>query len=100
MAKQSLKQQARRTVQEALAAKQKERAERDRRQGELAVEVVSALAERDEVAASCERVAAAAVRSLTGEGLTISDVAELCGEQVDVKELQRLARLESEPSKG
>ena len=100
MAKQALKQAARIRVQEALAAKQKERLERERRQAALAIDVLTAVAERDEAIARTEAAAAASVRSLLGEGLSVAEVVELCGGQVDAKEVQRLSRIEADPAKA
>jgi hypothetical protein len=100
MAKQALKQAARIRVQEALAAKQKERLERERRQAALAIDVLTAVAEREEAIARTEAAAAASVRSLLGEGLSVAEVVELCGGQVDAKEVQRLSRIEADPAKA
>lgn len=98
MARQALKQDARRRVSEALSAKQKERLETERRQASLAVDLLAALAERDEAVHAAEQQAAAALRGLLSEHLSLVEVAELCGGQVHVKELTRLARiLTSEP---
>lgn len=93
MAKQGVRQAARRRVQEALATKQKERVARDRRHGDLAVTLLAALAERDKAVTKSEAVAAVAVRSLVDDGLSLSEVGELCGGSLIVKELQRLAKL-------
>lgn len=100
MAKQALKQAARIKVQEALAVKQKERLERERRQAGLAIDVLTAIAERDEAIARTEADAAAAVRSLLGEGLSVAEVVELCSDQVDVKEVQRLSRIGVDPARA
>ena len=99
MAKQALKQAARIKVQEALAAKQKERLERERRQAALAIDVLTAVGERDEGIARTEAAAAAAIRSLLGEGLSVAEVVELCSDQVDVKEVQRLSRIGADPAR-
>lgn len=92
MAKQALRQDARRRVAEALAAKQKERLEREKRHAELAVEVLTAIAERDETIARTEKAAGDAIRTLLGERLNVPEIAALCGGQLHVKELQSLSR--------
>lgn len=96
MVRQGLKQDARRRVTEALSAKQKERLERERRQAGLAVEILTALAERDEAIQSAELQAAGAVRALLAERVSVAEIAELCGGQLDGKELTRLSRISSE----
>jgi len=98
--KQAVRQDARRQVREALDARRKARLHTERRQAELAVAVLSAIAERDDVIAATDRAAAAAVRSLLGEGLELADIGVLCGGTLDVKELQRLAKLPVAESEG
>lgn len=93
MVRQGLKQDARRRVTEALSARQKERVEQERQQAALAVDLLAALAERDEAIQSAEQQAADAVRALLAERLSITEIAELCGGQLDTKELTRLSRI-------
>lgn len=81
---------------EALSARHKERLERERRQAGLAVEILTALAERDEAIRSAEQQAAVAVGALLAERLSVAQIAELCGGQVGAKELTRLSRISSE----
>jgi hypothetical protein len=96
MVRQVLKQDARRRVTEALSARQKGRLERERRQAGLAVGILTALAERDEAIQVAEMQAAEAVRGLLAERLSVREIGELCGGQVDVRELTRLSRISSE----
>lgn len=96
MVRQGLKQDARRRVTEALSVKQKQRLERERHQAGLAVEILTALAERDDAIQSAEQQAAVAVRKLLAEHLGVAEIAELCGGQLEVKELTRLSRLSSD----
>lgn len=96
MAKQALKQAARSTVREALTARAKQRIERERRQEALAVCLLSALAERDEAVAAAERAAAGPLQQLLADGLSVADVAAVCGGRIHLKELGRLAKLEVE----
>lgn len=90
--KQTVRQGARRKVAEALAAKRAERAEREKLLSDAAVELLTALAERDEAVAEAERVAGAAVKRMLDQGLTMSEVAEYCGGELDAKDLTRLSR--------
>lgn len=94
MSRQALKQDARRRVTETLSVSQKERLEKERRQADLAVDVLAALAARDGAIEAAERRASAAVRGLLGEHLSFLEIAELCGGQVNTKELTRLSRIQ------
>lgn len=98
MVRQGLKQDARRRVTEALSARQRERVDQERRQAGLAVDLLAALAERDEAIQAAEQQAADAVRALRAEHLSVIDIADLCGGQVDAKELTRLSRISTEPA--
>lgn len=100
MVRQGLKQDARRRVTEALSARQRERVDQERRQAGLAVDLLAALAERDEAIQAAEQQAADAVRALRAERLSISDIADLCGGQVDAKELTRLSRISTERARA
>lgn len=98
MVRQGFKQDARRRVTEALSAQRKERLERERRLADLAVEILAAIAERNQAIQVAEQQAADAVRALLAEHLSIAEIADLCGGQVDVKELTRLSRIPAEPA--
>ena len=100
MAKQSLRQQARRRVNEAAAPWQKERLERERRVQAQAVDLLAALAERDHQVARTELRAGAAIRAMLADGLMLADVADWSGGEIDQKEARRLSRVETEPSVG
>ncbi len=93
MVRQGFKQDARRRVTEALSAQRKERLEQERRLATLAVDILAALAERDEAIQSAEQQAAEAVRTLLAEHLSIAEITDLCGGQIDTKELTRLSRI-------
>lgn len=93
MVRQGFKQDARRRVTEALSAQRKERLEQERRLADLAVQILAAIAERDEAVHSVEQQAADAVRALLHEHLSIAQIADLCGCQIDAKELIRLSRI-------
>lgn len=98
MVRQGFKQDARRRVTEALSAQRKERLEQERRLADLAVEILTAIAERDEAVQAAEQQAAGAVRTLLAEHLSVAEIADLCGGQIDIKELTRLSRIPPVPS--
>ena len=90
--KQSARQEARKKVQSAVAAKQAERLAKERRLSEAAIDVLTALAERDEVVTEKELAAGAAINRMVEEGLSLAEAGEYC-DGVDAKELSRLSRL-------
>lgn len=92
-AKQTVRQMARQKVTEALAAKRAERAVREKALGEAAVELLTVLAERDAAVAAADVAAAAAVKTMLGLGLSMAEVAEYCGGELDAKDVSRLSRL-------
>ncbi len=94
MSRQAMRQVARRRVQEALAAKQKEREAQERRLQSAAVAVLTALAERDAAVASAEQAAATSIAAMVREGLSLAGVADWCG-GLDIREVTRLSKLAS-----
>lgn len=94
MSRQAMRQVARRRVQEAWAAKQKEREAQERRLQSAAVAVLTALAERDAAVASAEQTAATSIAAMVREGLSLVDVADWCG-GLDIREVTRLSKLAS-----
>jgi len=92
VSRQAMRQLARRRVQEALAAKQKDREAQERRLQTAAVAVLTALAERDAAVASAEQAAATSIASMLAEGLSLADVADWCG-GLGVREVTRLSKL-------
>lgn len=98
MVRQGFKQDARRRVTEALSAQRKERLEQERRLANLAVEILAAMAERDEAIQLAEQQEADAIRALLAEQIGIAEVADLCGGQLDIKELTRLSRIPPVPA--
>ena len=93
MGQQTIRQRARRAALEAQALRRRDRAERDRRVEGLAVQVMTALGERDAAVERAERRAGAALAAMMGEqGLTLREAAEWCG-GVSVREVTRLRRL-------
>jgi len=97
MIRQGYKQDARRRVTEALSAQRKERLEQERRLADLAVDILTAIAERDEAVHAAEQQASDAVRSLLAEHLSIAEISDLCGGQIDAKEVGRLSRIPPVP---
>ena len=82
------------TAHDSAARQRKERAERERRLEDLAVQVLTAVEERDAAVADTEQRAGAALREMTeAEGLTLSEAVEWCGEEISVREATRLRRL-------
>lgn len=98
MVRQGFKQDARRRVTEALSAQRKERLEQERRLADLAVQILTAIAERDEAVHSAEQQAADAVRALLAEQVSVAGIADLCGGQIEIKELTRLSRIPPVPA--
>ena len=96
MSQQTIKQQARRTAREMAGKRRKELAMRERRVTELAERVMVAIGQRDAAVAEAERRASEALGELTdGEGLSLSDAVEWCGQTVSLREAARLRRLAS-----
>lgn len=96
MADQTARQRARRVALDAQSRMRARRAEKERRQEALALEVIAALAERDAVVAACEAKAGEALSKLTGaEGLGLAEAVQWCGgrELVTVREATRLRNL-------
>lgn len=97
MGKQTIKQQARRAALDVQARLRAERAAREKRLGDLAVQVLTAVGERDAAVASAERRAGAALAEMTEvEGLTMREAVDWCGEQINVRDAARLRRLVEE----
>jgi hypothetical protein len=94
MSQQTIKQRARRKAHDAVARQRKERAERERRLEDLAVQVLTAVEERDAAVVETERRAGAALRHMTQvEGLTLREAVDWCGEEISVREATRLRQL-------
>lgn len=90
---QSLRQEARRRVGEALLVKQREREAREKRLTALAVAILTALGERDAAVAHAEQAAAGAIHAMLAEGATGTEIVDWCGGELDAKEIGRLAKL-------
>jgi len=97
---QSLRQAARRRVNEALLVKQRERKARDKRLAEKAVLVLTAIAERDAAVARAELAASASIDKMLQDGLSTADVADWCGGELDAREVARLQKLHHPTERG
>ncbi len=93
MSKQTIMQQARRTALDAQAKRRARHAEREKRLQRLAVQVLTAVRERDQQLAILERQAGSALVAMTSEGLAVRDLVEWCGDELTAREVTRLRRL-------
>jgi hypothetical protein len=101
MSQQSVRQAARRSALDAQAVLRKERADRERRLEGLAVEVLTALGERDAAVRDTERRAGVALQTMTEEGLSVREAVEWCGSGgLTVREVTRLRQLAHDPPDG
>ncbi len=89
---QTLRQQARRQVTEASAARKRTWQEREARLVAAAVEVVAAIVARDKA----EKAAAQAIAAMAGEQATLTEIGERCG--LPLKEVVRMKRTYLEPA--
>jgi hypothetical protein len=93
MSQQSVRQAARRSALDAQAARRKQRADRERRFERLAVEVLTALGERDQAIRDAEQRAGGALLAMTdNEALSVREALDWCGSRVTVREVTRLRR--------
>ena len=97
MANQSSRQAARRAALEAQAKRRRERADRDKRLEQLALDVMVALRERDESVARCEQRAGRALRAMVqDERVSMRDAVAWCADELTVREVSRLVHLVEE----
>jgi hypothetical protein len=95
MGQQSVRQAARRSALDSQAAR-KERLDRERRLEGLAVEVLTALGERDATIAATEQRAGAALQAMINdENVTVAETAQWCAGTVSRREVTRLRQLAS-----
>ena len=89
MGTQATRQAARRAAVARMSVRRAEQLQRERRIDRLAVDVVVALEDRD----AAERRAGQGLATLVdGEGLTVRDVADRCGDALTAREAIRLRR--------
>jgi hypothetical protein len=101
MSQRSVRQAARRAALDAQAVRRRDRAERERRLEVLAVEVLTAIGERDGAVWDAERRAGLSLRTMTAdEGLSVRAAAEWCGNAITSREVARLLRVASDTPSG
>jgi hypothetical protein len=101
MSQQSVRQASRRSALDAQAVLRKQRADRERRLEVLAVEVLTAIGERDAAVRDAERRARQALRTMTDdEELSVRAAADWCGNAVTMREVTRPRRLAPDTPSG
>ena len=94
MGKQTMRQAARLAASQVQAKRRRERAERDQRLERLAIEVLTALGERDTTIAATEQRAGAALQAMiTAEHLTVAEAVQWCAGAISHREAARLRQL-------
>ena len=94
MSQQTMRQKARRDARSVTAKRRAALLERAKRLEDLAVQVMTALGERDAAVAKAEERAGAALCEMTKvEGVTLRAAVEWCGDQIGVREATRLRQL-------
>ena len=92
--KQTVRQAARLAASQVQAKYRRERVERDRRLERLAVEVLTALGEREAMIAATEQRAAAALQAMIiDEHVTVSEAVQWCAGAISHREAARLRQL-------
>ena len=92
--KQTVRQAARLAASQVQAKYRRERVDRDRRLERLAVEVLTALGERDAMIAATEQRAGAALQAMViDEHLTLSAAVQWCAGAISHREAARLRQL-------
>ena len=91
LSKQSARQLARRAALDAQAKMRAQRVEREKRLSARGVEVMVALAQRDELVRRCEQRAGEALHQMTAvEGLGLDEAIQWCGAALNRREAARL----------
>lgn len=94
MSQQTMRQKARRDARTVTSKRRAALLERAKRLEDLAVQVMTAVGERNAAVAAAEQRAGAALREMTTvEGVTLREAVEWCGDQIGVREATRLRRL-------
>jgi hypothetical protein len=94
MGNQTMRQAARLAASEAQAKRRRERAESDRRLEKLAIEVLTALGERDATIAATEQRAGNALQAMIiNEHLTVAEAVQWCAGAISYREVGRLRQL-------
>ena len=91
-------QTVRQAASQVYAKRRRERAECDRRLEKLAIEVLTALGERDAAIVATEQRASAALQAMiNGESLTVSEALQWCACAISHREATRLRHLTAGP---
>jgi hypothetical protein len=91
MGKQTMRQAARLAASQVQAKRRRERAERDRRLEKLAIEVLTALGERDATISATEQRAGAALQAMIiDEHLPVAEAVQWCAGAISHREAGRL----------
>jgi len=94
MSQQTMRQKARRDARSVTSKRRAALLERAKRLEDLAVQVMTAIGERDAAVAAAEQRAGNALREMTTvEGVTLREAVEWCGDQIGVREATRPRRL-------
>ena len=95
-----MRQKARRDARTVTSKRRAALLERARRLEDLAVQVMTAIGERDAAVAAAEQRAGNALGEMTTvQGVTLREAVEWCGDQIGVREATRLRRLaENDPN--
>jgi hypothetical protein len=94
MGKQTIRQAARLAASHVQAKRRREQAECDRRLEKLAIEVLTALGERDATIAATEQRAGTALQAMiTDEHLTVAEAVRWCAGAISPREAGRLRQL-------
>ena len=95
---QTTRQAARLAASQAYAKRRRERAQRDRRLEKLAIEVLTALGERDATVAATEQRAGAALQAMiTDESLTVWEAVQWCAGAIGHREAAGFATSRAGP---
>src|SRR3954469_16008375 len=93
MSQQTMRQKARRDARTVTSKRRAALLERAKRLEDLAVQVMTAIGERDAaVSAAEQRAGNALLQMTTVEGVTLREAVEWCGDQIGVREATRLRR--------
>jgi hypothetical protein len=94
VSQQTMRQKARRDLRTVTSKRRAALLERAKRLEDLAVQVMTAVGERDAAVAAAEERAGNALREMTTvEGVTLREAVEWCGNQIGVREAARLPGL-------
>jgi hypothetical protein len=101
VSRQTVRQKARRDARTVTSKRRAVLLERAKRLEDLAVQVITAIGEREAAVAEAENRAGKALREMTSiEGVTVREAVEWCGNHIGLREATRLRRLADESDAG